>query len=117
MINSSKIKTNKLINNFITVFDENYISEKTITSKEIDISKNEWIIYDAKIFEANSYLNQEIKLETNFDYNRIQSLYSNLSSLNILLLHELRKLQRLNYSLTEIDLQILKLLSTLSIYC
>ena len=113
MINSSEIKTNKLINNFITVFDENYISEKTITSKEIDISKNEWIIYDAKIFEANSYLNQkEIKLETNFDYNRIQSLYSNLSSLNILLLHELREnYKRLNYSLTEIDLQILKLLS------
>ena len=113
MINSSEIKPNKLINNFITVFDKNYISEKTITSKEIDISKNEWIIYDAKIFEANSYLNQkEIKLETNFDYNRIQSLYSNLSSLNILLLHELREnYKRLNYSLTEIDLQILKLLS------
>ena len=113
MINSSEIKPNKLINNFITVFDENYISEKTITSKEIDISKNEWIIYDAKIFESNSYLNhKEIKLETNFDYNRIQSLYSNLSSLNIFMLYELREnYKRLNYSLTEIDLQILKLVS------
>ena len=53
-----------------------------------------------------------IKLKTNFDYKRIQSLYSNLSSLNIFLLYELREnYKKLNYSLTEVDLQILKLIS------
>ena len=113
MINSSEIKPNKLINNFITIFNENYISEKNIKSNEIDISQNEWIIYEAKIFEKNNYYNQDImRLKTSFDYKRIQSLYSNLSSLNIFLLYELREnYKRLNYSLTEVDLQILKLIS------
>ena len=113
MINSSEIKPNKLINNFITIFNENYISEKNIKSNEIDISQNEWLIYKPKIFEKNNYYNQDIiRLETSFDYKRIQSLYSNLSSLNIFLLYELREnYKRLNYSLTEVDLQILKLIS------
>ena len=113
MINSSEIKPNKLINNFITIFNENYISEKNIKSNEIDISQNEWIIYKPKIFEKNNYYNQDImRLKTSFDYKRIQSLYSNLSSLNIFLLYELREnYKRLNYSLTEVDLQILKLIS------
>ncbi len=113
MINSSEIKPNKLINNFITIFNENYISEKNIKSNEIDISQNEWIIYKPKIFEKNNYYNQDIiRLQTSFDYKRIQSLYSNLSSLNIFLLYELREnYKRLNYSLTEVDLQILKLIS------
>ncbi len=113
MINSSEIKPNKLINNFITIFNENYISEKNIKSNEIDISENEWIIYKPKIFEKNNYYNQDIiRLQTSFDYKRIQSLYSNLSSLNIFLLYELREnYKRLNYSLTEVDLQILKLIS------
>ena len=113
IINSSEIKPNTLVNNFITIFDKNYVSEKNIKSQEIDISQNEWIIYQAKLFENNNYFYEdEIKLKTNFDYKRIQSLYSNLSSLNIFLLYELREnYKKLNYSLTEVDLQILKLIS------
>ena len=47
-----------------------------------------------------------------FDFKRINSLYSNLSSLNILELVELRKnYKKLNYSITELDLQLLKLIT------
>ena len=113
LINSSEIRPDILINNFITVFNKNYISEKNIKSDKINIKDKKWIIYNAKIFEKNSYVIKEtLNLNTNFDYNRIQSLYSNLSSLNIFLLYELREnYKKLNYSLTEIDLQILKLIS------
>ncbi len=113
IINSSKIEPNLLINSFITVFDENYIAQKNIRSDKIDITNNEWIIYKAKVFEKNNYKNKDkLKLKTNFNFKRIQSLYSNLSSLNIFLLYELREnYKKLNYSLTEIDLQILKLIS------
>ena len=113
IINSSEIKSNTLVNNFITVFNKNYVSEKNIKSEKIDITNSEWVIYDAKIFEKNDYkVRDNIKLKTNFDYNRIQSLYSNLSSLNVFLLYELREnYKKLNYSLTEVDLQILKLTS------
>ena len=113
LINSSEIRPDILINNFITVFNKNYISEKNIKSDKINIKDKKWIIYNAKIFENNSYvLKETLNLNTNFDYNRIQSLYSNLSSLNIFLLYELREnYKKLNYSLTEIDLQILKLIT------
>ena len=113
IINSSKIKENFLEDNFITVFDKKFNVKKNYKSKKIDISKKNWIIYDAKIYEKNNYkLKKEFKLQTNFDYKGIQSLYSNLSSLNLLQLYELRKNYiKLNYSLTEVNLQLLKLIS------
>ena len=53
-----------------------------------------------------------MNIDTNFDYERIQTLYSNLSSLNIIQLLELRKnYKKLKLSITEVDLQILKLTS------
>ncbi len=113
IINSSEIKQDNLINNFITIFNKDFEAEVNIKSDKINISKNEWLIIKAEIFEENNYFTQnEYKLRTNFDYKKIQSLYSNLSSLNIFLLYELREnYKKLNYSLTEIDLQILKLAS------
>jgi hypothetical protein len=43
---------------------------------------------------------------------KINSLYSNLSSLNLFELFELRQnYKKLNYSITDVDLQLLKLVS------
>ena len=94
-------------------FDSKFKSTRNITSKKIDITNNNWMIYDAKIFIKNEYVFKEkLNLETNFDYKRIMSLYSNLSSLNIYQLYELREnYKKLNYSSTEVDLQILKIIS------
>ena len=113
IINSEKIEDKYLIENFITEFDNNFKSVRNITSKKIDISKNEWIIYEAKIFIKNEYIfKDELNLETNFNYKRIISLYSNLSSLNLYQLYELREnYKKLNYSLTEVNLQILKIIA------
>ena len=53
-----------------------------------------------------------MEIKTNFDYKRIKTLYSNLSSLSILQLFELKNnYKKLNYSLTEVNLQILKILA------
>ena len=66
IINSSEIKNNFLIDNFITEFDENYCSKKL--SKKIDVSNKEWIIYDAKIYKKNNYETKSLlKIKTNFD--------------------------------------------------
>ena len=101
------------MNNFITIFDENFKIIKNIRSNKIDISKKNWLIYDAKIFNKNEYIVEEkITLNTNFNLERINTLYSNLSALNIHALYELRKnYVNLNYSLTEVDMQILKLIT------
>ena len=113
IINSSKIDKNFLINNFITEFDNNFRVLRNIQSEKIDISKKEWIIYDAKIFEKNkSNIKNFLKLKTHFNYETIQSLYSNLSSLSIFELYELRQNYKdLDYSVTEVNLQMLKLSS------
>ena len=113
LINSQKIEKHYLINNFITEFDNDFNVIRNIKNKKIDISKNEWKLFDAKIFEKNIYKNQkQTTLITNFNFERIQTLYSNLSALSIFELYELREnYKNLNYSLTEINLQLLRLIS------
>ena len=113
IINSSKIDQNYLIDNFITEFDDNFKSIRNIKSDKIDITNKVWIVFDAKVYRKNNYEKaNQIKIKTNFNYKRIQSLYSNLSALSIFQLYELRKnYLRLNYSVTEVNLQILKLIS------
>ena len=113
IINSSEINKNYLIDNFITEFDSNYNVKRNFKTEKIDISDYEWTLYDTKILEKNNYQVKKVfKMKTNFNYKRINSLYSNLSALNIFQLYELREnYRKLNYSLTEIDLQFLKLIS------
>ena len=117
IINSSKIDNQFLIDNFITEFNDKFEVLRNIKSKTIDISKKNWKIIDAKVYDNNNYeIEKNLYLKTNFDYKRIKSLYSDLSSLNIFQLFELRdNYKKLNYSLTEVDLQLLKL-STFPLY-
>ena len=111
--NSSYIEKNYLVNNFITEFDQNYNVIRNIQSERVDISSNEWKILEPKIYEENNYNNEnQIKLTTNFDVDRILTLYSNLSALNFIELYELREnYRKLNYSITDLDLHLLKLSS------
>ena len=113
IINALKIENEYLIDTFITQFNENYEVIENIQSSKIDISKNEWTAYDAKIYKNNlGNQIQELKFFSNFNYQKIQSLFSNLSSLSILELIELRNnYKSLNYSLVEVDLQLHKIVS------
>ena len=113
IINSSKIEKNNLIEAFITEFNRDYSVSRNIKSEKIDITKHIWTLHDAKVFKKNDYKLYEIlELETNFNYKKIKSLYSNLTSLNILQLYELRKNYiKLNYSITDINFQFMKLIS------
>ncbi len=110
--NSSYIENQMLVNNFITEFDGNFNVIRNIQSDKINISNEKWIIFDAKIYEKNNYVVvNKLNLNTNFDLERIKTLYSNLSSLNLIELYELRKnYKKLNYSITDIDIHLLKIL-------
>jgi lipopolysaccharide export system permease protein len=110
IINSSKINNNFLTNTFITTFDENFNLIRSIKSDKIDIKNNEWLIYDVTIFENNvSQKNDLIRFKSNFDQKRIESLFSNLSSLSLLKLINLRQnYKSLNYSTIDVDMQIYK---------
>ena len=111
--NASTIEQNYLTDIFITEFDENFNVIRNIKSNKIDISSKKWEIVNAKIYEENSYSNRELLfLKTNFDFKRIQTLYSNLSSLSLIELYQLKEnYKNLNYSTTEVDMHLSKLIS------
>jgi lipopolysaccharide export system permease protein len=111
IINSSKIDNNFLTNTFITTFDKNFNLVRSIKSDKIDIKNNEWLIYNATIFKDNvSQKNDLIKFRSNFNQKRIESLFSNLSSLSLLKLIDLRQnYKSLNYSTVDVDMQIYKI--------
>ena len=113
MINASSFDNNELLNTYISEFDKNFKIIRNIKSKKINITNKEWVIKDAEIFvQNNKDVVKNLKLKTNFDYELIQNLFSNMSSLSFLELIEMRgNYKKLNYSLTDIDLQILKLIS------
>tara|TARA_B100000902_G_scaffold130708_1_gene129626 strand:+ start:238 stop:1311 length:1074 start_codon:yes stop_codon:yes gene_type:complete len=112
--NSSSVNEKFLVNNFITEFDQNFNIIRNIKSDKIDISNKNWEILNARIYNQNNYVEKKsIKLETNFDLKTIQTLYSNLSALNLFELYKLRiNYQNLNYSIIDIDLHLLKLATT-----
>ena len=111
IINSSEIKGNFLIDNFITEFNKQYEVIRNIQSNKIDVKEKNWLIYNAKVYDKNDYeVKKNLEIKTNFDYERIQSLYSNLSSLNIFQLFKLKNnYKKLNYSVTAVNLQLLKI--------
>ena len=110
IINSSKIDNNFLINTFITTFDEDFNLIRSLKSDKIDIKSNEWLIYDAAIFKDNiSQKSNFLTFRSNFNQQRIESLFSNLTSLSLLKLIDLRQnYKSLNYSTVDVDMQIYK---------
>tara|TARA_X000000950_G_scaffold120059_1_gene150500 strand:- start:5128 stop:6201 length:1074 start_codon:yes stop_codon:yes gene_type:complete len=112
-VNSKKIDANFLIENSITEFDEDFELIRHIKSEKIDIKDKEWIVHNATIFNKNNNNSQKkLQLKSNFDYQKIQSLFSNLSSLSILELFKLKdNYKLLGYSMVEVDMQIHKLIS------
>jgi len=113
IINASKIENNFLLNVFITEFDKNFNVKRNIKSEKVDIIKKEWIIFNPRVYQNNEqYDFENLKINTSFDYEKIQNLFSNLSSLSLMKLIELRKnYKQLNYSTTEVNIQILKILT------
>ena len=113
IINSSKVNKNILETTFISTFDKKFNLIRNIKSNKIDIKNRNWLIYNASIYENNTNKKVErLMFETNFDQKRIESMFSNLSSLSIFKLFDLRRnYKSLNYSLVDVDLQIGKILT------
>ena len=113
IINSSKINDNYLINTFITQFDENYNVIQNIKAKEINIKDNNWKINEPIILRGNNKETTNIlEIYSNFNYEKIKSLFSNLTSLSLYKLIQLKKnYDSLNYSSVDVSIQIQKLVS------
>ncbi len=114
IINASKIDQNLLFNVFITEFDENFEVERNINGEKVDVKNKIWTIFNASIYERDGtvFKKDELNFNSNFDYKKIQSLFSNLSSLSLIELFELRQnYKSLSYSTIEVDVQIQRIVS------
>ncbi len=114
IINAERIEKNKIINVDILQFDKEFNLIQIINADEIDITNNIWHI-DSAVFSKYDSLEKSVnnlKFLTNFNYERINSLFSNLSSLNILELNKIKKdYETMDYSTTEINSHIHKIFS------
>ena len=113
IINAHKIDKEFLLNVSITQFNKDFDDIRVIHSKKVNISSTTWNILNPIILEKGIKKNpNEIKFKSNFDLKKINSLFSNLSSLGIVELINLRQdYKSLNYSIIEIESHLLKLFS------
>ncbi len=114
IINAGRFNNKILYEVDILQFDKDFNFEANIITEEIFINNKTWLIKDAYISnfkgQSNNVKNYEIK--TNLNYNDVNSLFSNLSSLNIFELNNLKKkYDDINYSSTEVNSAIQKLIS------
>jgi len=108
------IKDHYLIDVIINEFDLNFLLKNTIQSSKINIIDKKWIIYNPIQTSENisEKKDNEINFKTNFDIDKISSLFSNVSTLNIIELFNLKKdYEGLGYSSDEIRIQIFRLFS------
>jgi len=112
IINATKIDNHLLIDVTITQFDKNFDLLRNVAAKEVDIKEQEWKINKAIVsevgFEEETISN--IIFKSNFNFEKINSLFSNLASLSIMELNKLKKdYQSLGYSTLEVDAHKLKI--------
>jgi len=115
IIKANYIKDNFLIEVVINQFDTDFNLTKTIQSNKVNIENKRWIIEKPVVSTDNiSKVDQdEIIFESNFDTNIINNLFSNISTLNLYELFNLKKdYEKLGYSSTEIIIHLLRLSST-----
>tara|TARA_B100000700_G_C14977332_1_gene824550 strand:- start:5 stop:1090 length:1086 start_codon:yes stop_codon:yes gene_type:complete len=114
IINSENIDKNLLNNVVITTFDSNFQTDKNIISKQAIISDKIWILKDVIVLDQNGSRENltNVKFKTNFDFVKINSLFSNLESLNIFeLMKQKEDFKSVGMAVSDIDLYINKLIS------
>ena len=114
IIHAKSIEKNLLKNVSINQMDKDHSLVQSIFAEEIDIINNVWKIENAKIFNVNGTKidNREITFKTNFNLEKINNLFSNLSSLNLIQLFEqYNDYKSLGYSTLDIESHIHKITS------
>jgi len=115
IVKASNIKDDYLIDVVINQFDNSFNLLNTIESKKVNISKKKWDIINPIITKENNSIDdkENLILQSNFDRQKINNLFSNISTLNLLELFSLKKdYENLGYSSDEIKIHLLKLFST-----
>ena len=113
-INAKNFTLNYLEKVDIIQLDKNFNFIKNIKSEKAFIKNNIWSLSDNKIIDNNNVVFEEPKIQfySNFNYEDISGLFSNLTSLTIWKLFELKKdYLSIKYSTIEIDYHFQKIVS------
>ena len=113
IINASLIEHNNLKNVIISQFDKNFVPKKYIYADNINIKDNNWIIKKAIIVENNMRtVKENFFFQSNFNSEKINTLFANLNSLTLWELFELRRdYISIGYTIDEINLHLQKIYS------
>lgn len=109
IIHSEKINKNILENIAITTYDNEFRNNNSIVARKANINNQVWVLEDVSIIDSfgkrkniSSY-----RIETNFDYIKINSLFSNLESLNLLeLIKQKKDFQSVGLNVSDINLYL-----------
>ncbi len=115
IIKSEYIDNEFLFNNIINELNPNFELIRVIKSEKINIKDFNWIIYNPTITIENKNNDIEgfLRITTNFNSEKINNLFSNMSSLDLFKLFSLKDdFKKLGYSSDEITIQLLKLFTT-----
>ena len=114
LIHAQGIDKSFLIDVNITQFDQDYNLLKSIDSKKINIEKKNWNL-EKNLVRSNNFESEEIEqinFQSNFDINKINTLFENLSSLTIWELKNLEDdFKSIGYSTIEIKIHNQKIIS------
>ena len=113
IINANLIEGNILKEVVITQFDNRFSPKKYIYGEIVDVKKNDWVIKKAIIIENNiRTIEDNFIFQSNFNSEKINTLFSNLTSLTIWELFNLKdEYNSVGYSVKEINLHLQKIYS------
>tara|TARA_B100001250_G_C19729060_1_gene757527 strand:+ start:31 stop:1113 length:1083 start_codon:yes stop_codon:yes gene_type:complete len=114
VINADEFIKNKLKKVTINKLDNEFNLESIIISEEANIERKEWELKKVKIFFVNGKKEnlESLNINTNFNRKKLNSIFSNLNSLNLLQLINLSEdYKKLGLSSVEIKSHIYKLYS------
>ena len=113
IINASSIEGENLKKVIITEFDKNFNPLKYIYSNEVLIKDKTWNIKKGIIIENNiRKIKENLQFQSNFNSEKINTLFSNLNSLTLWELYKLRKdYISVGYSINDINLHLQKIYS------
>jgi len=114
IINAEIFENDTLKNLIITQMDRNFNIVKTIIAKSANIQKNTWKIKNVEVHEIEKprVNHDQILFKTNFNKEKLNNIFSNLTSLTFFQLLSMSKdYNQLGYSTLEINSHLHKLYS------
>jgi len=113
IINANLIEGDILKDVVIMQFDDNFSPQKYIYGEIVNIKNNDWIVKKAIIINNNiRRIENDFLFQSNFNSEKINTLFSNLTSLTIWELFNLKEeYVSVGYSVKEINLHLQKIYS------